>query len=97
MSWYFTILEPYVFLLLNYCEQNVITRMHSSRMCTVRCSGRHLGGDVCQGGCLNRRGVCPGGVSAWGVFAWGCLPDIPLDRMTDTCKNITLLQLRCGR
>ena len=42
------------------------TRMHSSRMRTVRCSG-HLGGG-CPGGCL------PGGMSALGrVSARGCL------------------------
>ena len=38
------------------------------------------------------RGCLPGGVSqhALGQTA-------PVDRMTDRCKNITLLQLRCGR
>ena len=39
------------------------TRMHSSRMRTVRCSGRR--GDVCLGA-----GVCLGG----GCLPWGCLP-----------------------
>ena len=51
----------------------IITRMHSSRMRTVRSSGRMMGGGgVCP------RGVCPsGGVPrgcAWGVFPGGCLP-----------------------
>ena len=42
------------------------TRMHSSRMRTVRCSGR-LRGD-CPG--VSAQGRClPGGMSAWGVFA----------------------------
>ena len=56
-----------------------------------------LGGDVCprgvcwggvcwRGGCL-LRSVCPGGVCQ--------TPPPPVDRMTDRCKNITLLQLRC--
>ena len=63
--------------------------MHSSRMRTVRCSGR-LRGVAAQGGCLPkgisaqrwclpREGICPGrvsaqGVSAQGLSAWGCLP-----------------------
>ena len=53
----------------------VKTRMHSSRMRTVRCSSRLLGG------------VCPGGLSAQG----GCLPQCmlghtspPVDRILDT-------------
>ena len=46
------------------------------------------------------------GVSAQGVFCPGgcvCLEGVssrsspPVDRMTDTCINITLPQLRCGR
>ena len=45
------------------------TRMHSSRMRTICCSGRLGGGGVCLGvvsakGCLpGGGGVCPGGVS----------------------------------
>ena len=39
-----------------------LTRMHSSRMSTVRCSSRLLGG------------LCPGDLSAWGVSACGGLP-----------------------
>ena len=65
----------------------VITRMHSSRMHTVRCSG-HPRGCVClgvsaHGGCLPRGclprgvsaqgGVCPGGCLPRGVSAWECL------------------------
>ena len=50
-----------------------ITRMHSSRMSTVRCSSRLLG----RGG-VSAGGVCPGGVcqgvSARAVSAGGCLP-----------------------
>ena len=52
------------------------TRLHSSRMRTVGCSGRHWGGwGVCPGGVcpggweVSARGVggvCPGGVSAQG-------------------------------
>ena len=77
-----------------------ITRMHSSRMRTFRCSGRPFGrgvfaqgvggvsaqGDVCLGGCLPR-GSLPRGMSA---------RHPAVDRMTDTCRNITLLQLCCG-
>ena len=43
-------------------SRSTLTRMHSSRMYTVRCSSHLLGG----------RGVCPGEVvSARGVSAWG--------------------------
>ena len=68
-----------------------------------------LGGGCLPGGCLPGGGVCPGGeVSA----AWGrCLPGgagvcprgvyqtPPQPPWTEwqTCKNITLPQLRCGR
>ena len=58
--------------------------MHSSRMRTVRCIG-HRGG------------------SAQGVYAWGgvcpsvCWDTPPLNRMTDTCENITLPQLADGK
>ena len=45
------------------------TRMHSSRMCTVRSSSRPMEGGCLPGVCLTGGGVCPGG-----VFAWGCLP-----------------------
>ena len=45
--------------------------MHSSRMGTVRCSGRPGGG-----------GDLPAGGSA-------CQTPPLVDRMTDTCKNIT--------
>ena len=54
-----------------------ITRMHSSRMRTVRCSGRLLGG-VCLGG-VCPRGFCllPGGVSSQeDVCPGGCLPSV---------------------
>ena len=53
-------------------RENVLnTRMHSTRMRTVRCSS-HLGGRcVCpgDGGCLPGGGVC-----AWGGMSWGCVP-----------------------
>ena len=86
--------------------------MHSSRMRTVRCSGRR-GGGACIPACTGQGGMYPsmhwaGGVYrsmhwAGGVSARGCLPEgvsatpPPLDRMTDACENITLPQLRCGR
>ena len=37
-----------------------------------------------------------GGVPAWGVYLPGHTPP-PVNRITHTCKNITLAQLRCGR
>ena len=66
------------------------TRMHSSRMHTICCSGRFEGGGVC----LARGGVCLGehGVSACRrVSAQGRLP--PVDRQTDTCEKITFPQI----
>ena len=68
------------------------TRMHSIRMHTVHCSGHILGG-----GCLPRRDCM--GVSAQGGVCLGgvCQTPPPVNRITDRCKNITLLQLRCGR
>ena len=56
------------------------TRMHSSRMRTVGCSGHLLGG---------------GGMSAWGCLPGG-LPrgwTPPPCGQTDTCENITFPQL----
>ena len=63
------------------------------------------GGVCLRGVCLMGRGVCLegdvclGGVCLRGVSAWGCLPKgsvfqwvytfPPVDRMTDTCENIT--------
>ena len=53
-----------------------------------------LGGGVLSGGgrvCAFRGGVLPGG------RVLGVCPSIPVNRKTDACENITLLQLRCGR
>ena len=51
----------------------VLTRMHSSRMRTVRSSGRRRRG--CIPACSGHGRVCPGGLSAWGVSPQGgCLP-----------------------
>ena len=54
--------------------------MHSSRMRTVRCSSRLLGG-----GCLPGEGVCLPN-RGWG---WESAPR----GQTDTCENITFPQL----
>ena len=66
---------------------NTRTRMHSSRMLTVHCSGRLRGwgwggflpggvypGGCLPGGCLPRRGCLPQG----GSYPGECLPDTPL-------------------
>ena len=47
-----------------------VTRMHSSRMHTIHCSG------CGRGGCMSARGCLPGGVClGWVcVCQWGCLP-----------------------
>ena len=56
------------------------------------------GGGVCMWagvlpgrGCMPSGGVCPVRVSAQGGRGW---QTPPVDRMTDTCENITLAQLR---
>ena len=73
--------------------------MHSSRIRTARwvtvsqhalgggVSQHALGRDVCISACTGQGGVCPDGVA----------DTLPMNRMTDRCKNITLPQLRCGR
>ena len=71
------------------------TRMHSSRMRTVRLlpvSPSITGGVCSRGGCL-LRGCLPlvrGGDGVYPSMQWGRPP--PVDRMTDRCKNITLPQ-----
>ena len=78
------------------------TRMHSSRMRTGRsltecCSVLPGGVLLGRGGCLVRGGfslVPGGGGSPWsggGAWSRGGSPETPpVDRITDTCKNITL-------
>ena len=74
------------------------TRMHSSSMRTVRNRSRVGGrgllrGGVCSRGCLLRGCLLQGGLLREGVPGPGipaCTEaDPPVDRMTDTCKNIT--------
>ena len=76
--------------------------MHSSRLSTIRCSGR-LGG---RGDCVCPwRGCLPGGVCVGGGVCLGdvCLGGVhlpfppTLDRMTDACENITFPQLLLRR
>ena len=75
------------------------TRMHSSRMRTVRCSSRMPGGCLPRGakvypsGCLPM-GCLPTGVSASG--GGGCTPPLPpwTEFLTHGCENITFPQLR---
>ena len=61
-----------------------MTRIDSSRMHTVCCSGRLRGG-----------GVCLGCVSAGGVYLGVCvhLPSTWTEFLTHACENITFLQL----
>ena len=68
----------------------------------VPCRGVSLPGGLLAGGCLARGSPCPGGSACWGVCLLGGIPacteaDPPVNRITHTCKNITLPQLRCGR
>ena len=82
-------------------KSKVETRMHSSRIRTVRCSGHLLGGGVSPGGCLPRwavslEGLCLGGV----CFLGGRVParhPLPMNRIRQARKNITLPQLCFGR
>ena len=53
------------------------TRMHSSRMCTVCCSSRLLGGGALPRGCLSMEAGLPRGVSAQGMSAWRGAPPAP--------------------
>ena len=76
------------------CPENILTRLHSSRMRTARTltiSPSMLctrGGGATSQGCLGRG--ASRGVSSWGVPPPGGLP--PVNRMTNRCKNITLPQ-----
>ena len=87
---------------LQLCE----TRMHSSRMRTVRCSG-HRGwgglpmGGVCLGGsawgCLPGAGCLPRGSCLGGVYPsmqWGRHPPLWIEFLTHACENITFPQLQ---
>ena len=67
---------------------------------------QHAQGGVCLG-VSTQEGVCLG-VSGWGVSAQEGVSaqgvphpprqtTHPVNRITDACENITLLQLRCGR
>ena len=76
----------------------LLTRMHSSWMRTVRCSSRLLGGGGVYPGVSVQGGFCLQGVSAQdSVCLWG-LPrgfTSPLTEfLTHNCENITFPQLR---
>ena len=67
------------------------TRMHSSRMRTVHCSGRPGGGVR-----------LPRGMSQHALGTGGCLPQCmlgyrspPVNRITDACENIILPLIKC--
>ena len=89
----------------SYNEHPLITRLHSSRMRTVRLLPISPS-MYCTGGCLVpgvawSRGVSAPGGPASGAGG-GCIPacngpDPPVNRITEKGKNITLSQLRCGR
>ena len=91
-------------------QPNVST-LHKQECISVGCipsAAVAAGGGVgCISACTGQGGCIPActrwGVSAQGSVCLGGLPQcmlgytLPVDRMTDACKNITLLQLRCGR
>ena len=78
-------------------ENKSSTRMLSSRIRTVRCSGRLLGGGVCPRG----HGVCSGGLPGLCLPGGECLPSalwgVHPRGQTDTCENITFTQLLLRR
>ena len=95
-----------IFLCTSVIDSNTTTRMQSSRMRTIRCSGHVLGGVSAQEGCLPRGSLPAGG----GVFPGGCLTGglylgrvsarggvCPVNRITDRCKKhylaTTMLQM----
>ena len=85
----------FVFLL----QKHNLLELHSSRMHTARLLTVSPGRCCAGGGCLLARGVSlPGrGVSLPGVSQHALRQPPPVNRITHTCKNITLPQLRCGR
>ena len=73
----------------------------------VSVQGVSVQAGLCLRGSLSRRvsvqgvsvqGISVRGVSIQGGLCLGVFPDrdSPVNRITDTCKNITLPQLRCG-
>ena len=74
-------------------QLHIVTRMHSSRMHTVRCSCRLLKGVSAWRGCLSDRWVCPGVVSALGDVS-GRHPSPWTEFLTHACENITFPQFR---
>ena len=85
------------FYLMNRAMITFRTRMHSSRMRTVRCSNHLGGGGTCRpsecgiypgGRCLPRE--CLSRVCLLGVSVPYTLPNV--NRITDACENITLPQ-----
>ena len=72
----------------------ITTRMHSSRVRTVRCSDRHWGGCLPARGCLPGSclpaGVCPAVVSS---CRWVCLPD-PLPPWKEWQTHVKTLPCR---
>ena len=70
--------NPFFSVILKTMKRTHLTRMHSSRMRTVRFSGIGKGeGGVCSGVC----------VSQHALGRWGCLPQLPpppVDRILNT-------------
>ena len=58
--------------------------------------GSAPGGGLLQEGACSRRGSAPGGSVSQHALRLRQTPS-PLDRMTDTCKNITFANFVCGR
>ena len=76
-----------------------ITTMHFSRMRTVRCSSRLLGGGGLPARwrwCVPRGRVCPGGSACkGGGLPRGCLPGGSLPRWVSACQGVVSTQWGC--
>ena len=72
------------------------SRMHTTRSLTVSPSMHCSQGGVCSWGGAWSGGSVPRGLCSWGNGIPACTEaDPPVDRMTDTCKNITFINFVC--
>ena len=83
------IVDSFKYAIFGLCMIKFCTRMHSSRMRTVRCSGR-LSCHTCT------PSPCMPPYTTHAPLCHACPPlphTHPMDRMTDACENITFPQL----
>ena len=107
-DWNVTLDVPLRTCLLTRMHSSRMRTSHALTVCGHLLLPRGWGGGW-SGGSGPRGGLVPGGVCSWGGLVPGgggsgipactegdTLPP-PMDRITDTCKNITLAQLHCGQ